>query len=55
MPLRLPWRQQAEPVPVAAEDAAEQVFAQALAALPRNQETGGFRSWLYAITPQRHQ
>jgi RNA polymerase sigma-70 factor (ECF subfamily) len=33
----------------AAEDAAQQVFAQALAALPRYQETGRFRSWLYAI------
>ncbi len=35
--------------PEAAEDAAQQVFAQALTALPRYQETGRFRSWLYAI------
>lgn len=32
-----------------AEDAAQQVFEQALAALPRYREAGRFRSWLYAI------
>lgn len=35
--------------PEAAEDSAQQVFAQAIAALPRYRETGRFRSWLYAI------
>ena len=33
----------------AARDAAQQVFAQALAALPRYQERDQFRAWLYAI------
>ncbi len=32
-----------------AEDAAQQVFAHALASLPRYREAGKFRSWLYAI------
>ena len=32
-----------------AEDAAQQVFAQALASLPGYRELGKFRSWLYAI------
>lgn len=32
-----------------AEDAAQQVFEQALAALPRYREAGRFRSWLYVI------
>jgi RNA polymerase sigma-70 factor (ECF subfamily) len=32
-----------------AEDAAQQVFAEVLGALPRYQERGRFRSWLYAI------
>jgi RNA polymerase sigma-70 factor, ECF subfamily len=32
-----------------AEDAAQQVFEQALASLPRYRETGRFRSWLYAV------
>ena len=32
-----------------AEDAAQQVFAQALGSLPRYREQGRFRSWLYAI------
>jgi RNA polymerase sigma-70 factor (ECF subfamily) len=32
-----------------AEDAAQQVFAQALASLPRYREMGRFRSWLYAV------
>lgn len=32
-----------------AEDAAQQVFEQALSALPRYREQGRFRSWLYAI------
>jgi RNA polymerase sigma factor (sigma-70 family) len=32
-----------------AEDAAQQVFAQALASLPEYRETGRFRSWLYTI------
>ena len=32
-----------------AEDAAQQVFAQALAALPEYRESGRFRSWLYTI------
>lgn len=32
-----------------AEDAAQQVFEQALAALPRYREAERFRSWLYAI------
>lgn len=33
----------------AARDAAQQVFAQALAALPRYQERDQFRAWLYTI------
>jgi RNA polymerase sigma-70 factor (ECF subfamily) len=33
----------------AAHDAAQQVFAQALAALPRYQERDQFRAWLYTI------
>jgi RNA polymerase sigma factor (sigma-70 family) len=32
-----------------AEDAAQQVFAQALASLPEYRESGRFRSWLYTI------
>jgi RNA polymerase sigma factor (sigma-70 family) len=32
-----------------AEDAAQQVFAQALASLPEYRETGRFRPWLYTI------
>jgi RNA polymerase sigma-70 factor (ECF subfamily) len=32
-----------------AEDATQQVFAQALGSLPRYREAGKFRSWLYAI------
>ena len=32
-----------------AEDATQQVFAQALGSLPRYEEQGRFRSWLYAI------
>jgi RNA polymerase sigma-70 factor, ECF subfamily len=32
-----------------AEDAAQQVFAQALASLPEYRELGRFRSWLYTI------
>ena len=32
-----------------AEDAAQQVFAQALASLPDYRESGRFRSWLYTI------
>lgn len=32
-----------------AEDAAQQVFTQALASLPRYREMGRFRSWLYAV------
>jgi RNA polymerase sigma factor (sigma-70 family) len=32
-----------------AEDAAQQVFAQALASLPEYREMGRFRSWLYTI------
>jgi RNA polymerase sigma-70 factor (ECF subfamily) len=32
-----------------AEDAAQQVFAQVLAALPRYRESGRFRAWLYTI------
>jgi RNA polymerase sigma factor (sigma-70 family) len=32
-----------------AEDAAQQVFAQALTSLPQYRETGRFRSWLYTI------
>jgi RNA polymerase sigma-70 factor, ECF subfamily len=32
-----------------AEDAAQQVFAEVLGTLPRYQERGRFRSWLYAI------
>jgi RNA polymerase sigma-70 factor, ECF subfamily len=33
----------------AARDATQQVFARALAALPRYRETGQFRAWLYTI------
>lgn len=33
----------------AARDATQQVFAQALAALPRYRESGQFRAWLYTI------
>jgi RNA polymerase sigma-70 factor (ECF subfamily) len=33
----------------AARDATQQVFAQALAALPRYHESGQFRAWLYTI------
>jgi RNA polymerase sigma-70 factor (ECF subfamily) len=32
-----------------AEDAAQQIFEQALLSLPRYREAGKFRSWLYAI------
>jgi hypothetical protein len=32
-----------------AEDAAQQVFAQALASLPRCRETGRFSAWLYTL------
>ena len=35
--------------PERAEDAAQQVFEQALSSLPRYREAGRFRSWLYAI------
>jgi RNA polymerase sigma-70 factor (ECF subfamily) len=33
----------------AARDATQQIFAQALAGLPRYRETGQFRAWLYTI------
>jgi RNA polymerase sigma-70 factor (ECF subfamily) len=33
----------------AARDATQQIFAQALAALPHYRETGQFRAWLYTI------
>jgi DNA-directed RNA polymerase specialized sigma24 family protein len=34
----------------AARDATQQVFARAIAGLPRYQERGQFRAWLYTIT-----
>ena len=37
----------------AARDATQQVFAQALAALPRYRESGQFRAWLYTDRAQR--